>query len=861
MTVSSRAGRRTTLALLAAAAVAAGRPVNAQGTSGTLPDPISSRDLVRYADQLDLTDQQRQAIEPFQEQYRNDFRILRETEIAEYLENVGGLWARGMRGLDPEAIKDSLDRMERVTAKIRLLDETLFSQIQSVLTDQQIEALPRAIQQRQRQRYQTGSSRMVSYGNRAARVDLSRLYEDLDLTDEEHRVADPLVLQYEQRLTAATRELYEASTRIFLDVAEALAEQMQAMADAAENGDRQAMRGVRQAMSDAWSEASRKPREMAAKIGDLNLATLRQLAEALPQDQWITLRSRYLRRAYPEVPAGPGAAAHGIRLARKSRNLSRSMQADIDSTETQFRTEWDSIVDQMVHLIDDHRREAEWSPMRRGDRSDARREYDQKLADYKQRLLDLDERTLAQLLAIVGPDQAGALKTAVAQAQLDGADDDPAAGPGAGGDARAASGGAPGAAASEPDAFLPPPITTRDVLRYRRRLELDETDRFILESLYDEYWSAYKRVAATDVRALDAAKSNLPPERPPGPEGDRDNGPAASVEQIDEIYGLRGRALESIQALDGGFFDDLETMVSSDEQMQIVRRLRLARERDVYNRGLDGGLATMFGGRWRRRDSGFERQSQESDVDLVAVVESLDLPDEDRAKADKLLADYETGAVDGFRLQYERIVQLRRRSERLRAQPPSPQGEEDRDRRRSRFEGFRRLMEEEGRLASEARKSMIELNRATLQALRAALQGEQAEALVDAYNTAAFPMIFEDPQSAGRYLSAALDLTDLAEGERSKIESIAAEYRPADNAVAMQLVELYAAADDELGTGFDRSRWRAYQERSNRLESLLFDRTEINAKALRQLRGVLTDRQQALIRLPHEVESDEDETS
>ena len=50
---------------------------SAQGTQGTLPKPITSRELESYAKRLVLTDQQMQALEPIHEEYREDFRQLR----------------------------------------------------------------------------------------------------------------------------------------------------------------------------------------------------------------------------------------------------------------------------------------------------------------------------------------------------------------------------------------------------------------------------------------------------------------------------------------------------------------------------------------------------------------------------------------------------------------------------------------------------------------------------------------------------------------------------------------------------------------------------------------------------------------
>jgi uncharacterized protein (UPF0335 family) len=281
----------------------------------------------------------------------------------------------------------------------------------------------------------------------------------------------------------------------------------------------------------------------------------------------------------------------------------------------------------------------------------------------------------------------------------------------------------------------------------------------------------------------------------------------------------------------------------------------------------------MFGRRGGRHGRGgpprpdMGGRSNESGVDLAYLVDDLELSDEDRAEMDKRLADYEATANDGFRRQYESALHLRREIEKLRAQRARTAGAgddrpRDRDAMRARWESYRRLQENEGRQASEDRKFMVDLNRGILAALAEALPEPQAEALKEAYNHAAFPTVYDDPQGAGRFLATALKLRDLDEQQRSGIDAIITEYRPAYRRLADQIAEIYAVSDDSTG-GFDRERMRTYMERRNRLEVLDFERQELNAKALRQLREVLTDEQEARLRLPSEVarSADEDDRS
>ena len=69
------------LALLASTAT-----LNAQGTSGTLPDPISGREVAGYAERLGLDADQLEEVGFAHDDYKKRFEALREGEIADFLE-------------------------------------------------------------------------------------------------------------------------------------------------------------------------------------------------------------------------------------------------------------------------------------------------------------------------------------------------------------------------------------------------------------------------------------------------------------------------------------------------------------------------------------------------------------------------------------------------------------------------------------------------------------------------------------------------------------------------------------------------------------------------------------------------------
>jgi hypothetical protein len=109
--------------------------------------------------------------------------------------------------------------------------------------------------------------------------------------------------------------------------------------------------------------------------------------------------------------------------------------------------------------------------------------------------------------------------------------------------------------------------------------------------------------------------------------------------------------------------------------------------------------------------------------------------------------------------------------------------------------------------------------------------------------------------AAERYLAAALQLPDLQGDQGGRLSTILNEYRPAYEQVCGQIARIHADSTAPPA-GFDGEGWRRFAEQRSRLEVLTFDREELNARALRRLRDVLTPQQEARIGLPAERPSE-----
>ncbi len=835
---------------------------SAQGTSGMLPTPISSRDLDVYGDTLGLTPEQRDATDAIHERYRQEFRVLREGDIEQYMQEVGGMWRGGFRSLNRETIEASIQKLDRLMTRIRLTDDVLFDGIHAMLTDEQATHLARVMQTRDRQRYRSGGTRMVGFVNRAARIDLARLYTGIELTDQEREATDPFVLQYEGRLSADTKALYRATTHMFLDVVDSLEEQGINLGDPAAM--MQNARGMRDAMRTAFGESMKKPRDKAAAISDLNRRSLRQISQLMESGTATTFRDRYLRRAYPEVPrTSASSALRSYQAVLNRRDLPESVRSDVKEATAVYRSGRLIVVEEMIDAIDKFR--STWLPMNAGagagGDNPSREDHEAKLNEFRERLTTIDNTALEALYAMIDDEIAETIRTAVASGSFDSDGD---------GDGDGGAGGVFGAAAADartgaiaplgPDPYLPTPITRRDIATYRERLKFTDTDWFVLQSLHEEYVDSFNRIRETDIAAVRAAERAIAPA-----DDDDDDATPPTPEQIDAVFELRTKALKSIQQLDGLLFDDIETLITTPERQPDAQRLRLARDRFVYNRGQgESTLSTIYGGGRRGQRGGRQSRgawgglgntgAREAAVDIGGLVDDMDLDDQLRAETSKLLVEYETAARDGFRRQYESSLRLRRESQKLRARMQQRSGEDDdeqgRERRRNRWRAYNDLMEGDGEKVDQARRFMVDLNRATLSTLIDALSADDARALGDRYNHVSFPTIYDNPRAAGRYLVAALELPDLDDQQRVRVESIYAGYEPEFRLVADRMRDVYAEPAEVSGEG--RERWRGYQERRNKLEVLEFDRREVNARAFRQLRDTLNDEQETRLRMPAE---------
>jgi len=808
-------GRLVCLLLMMILLAATPGRVMAQGTSGTVPDPISTKDLLDFGKRLKLSGQQVTAVQAMHDEYKREFRTLREGEIAELLKDMRDMQGNGMMpGRD--AVKKFLDQTDLVNRRISEVDNRLFDQITTVLTPEQQAVMPRIKQARQRDRY---SAQQMMWMTGGPPVDLVDGVVDLALTPDEFLSVDAVLSPYESRLTSELSKLYDMTSRMIMTMYDAMEK---AGLNEKSFEDPETAQQAGEQMQAIWQDMTAKSQAVAKDITDLNRRTAKSILAVLPPDPARELRQWVHGRMYPESGIHPGQTETMFTHALKLDPLSVTEREAVLAAQSAYSSALNQLMDDAATLIDNFREKQNIF------------DYDQEVWQTHQNELvklqgkngEIAETAAASLTAALGEERAGKItqlvqaiasenekESSVAEMPVGGGDDAEFNAELAGGDDEMVIWGA--------DQFLPPRIGARELVDYMTLLKLDDEQRTTAQQMYKEYQESW-RALETDgaIHALQKQQTSLwqhnGDEQPKGP----------TTAQLDETYRLRRAALDAIMQTDKSFLDDMEMAVLNAGQAPIMARVRLWRERICYNRG--DVLSWMSDG------------AQESSIDLVRLVQRQRLHPDHLTALDPILQKYEKDAVDVVKARYDASMAYMRAQEQWNVEASSVQDENGMDFGRR----YRALLEVPLRAAGEADGMVSELNRTTLTALTEALPAAEAYALRREYNKRAFPTIYQDGTALERQLDEALRLGDLTDEQRRIVTDLIAEYRPAYEALCEQMVSHTSTQPNiNRAFGWEGEEWQKMQEQQEVMEKMRFDRNELNQRAVARLKAALTEDQ------------------
>ena len=805
--------------------VAATSRLHAQGTSGMLPDPISSRDMEGYARRFQLDDFQRLAIDPLHEQYRAAFRQLREDDIAKLLKQIAEMTGGGFRMPQREKVERLLKAMKRAFKKIEQLDSRLFNQMDVVLTDEQRAAMPRVRLARARQRYRNGAMGGGGFGSQAARIDLSEIYAQLELSDQELLDSDPLIASYERRLTPAVEKLYDATLTMSLDMMDAF--EAAGMTDL-DMTDPEAAQQMMETMQAIWQDIGQDMQKKSAAIADLNRKTLKSVRSRLSPKNARKLRYDYYRRAYPMAPKDPMSAQIRFKVALRLKQLTEDQRLAItDAAQTHQRSH-DRITDELIKFVEEH--DEDRSILLPGIDEEAWQEYWKELQSFSGKWTELNESANASLDAQLGPELAAKISDPRAILEVLRAESES---------------GTEEATAQNPpdeqprDQFGRPlgpvvAISGHELDRYIEKLKLTDEQQAVIQLLHEEYRTKYAeqskqqaQKAQEKQRALFAARQD-------------DQSGMGTIDIQLWMQDAQDRTVKFLDAADEAFFSDLALVLGETAPTEQLDRIRLARQR------------RLFGQRPSQYAFGFpSTESNESSVDLSALVDDSEIDAVKTDDIDALLQEYEKTITRAFRTRYESSLAAQRRQIEGMAEMMRRQREGDTDGAIALSMEYQQMMQDVRKPVEEANKAITQLNRDTLQQITAALDDRSARKFRAAYRRKAFPKVYNEPNSGEKYLEAAMKLRKLSDDQRLAIELHRVEYQPVYENLCNQMVEIQSQSS--IGGGFsDPGYMQEYMQRQQKLEVIKFDRSELNAKARRRLRQILTPEQLARIGLPPE---------
>lgn len=824
--------------------LAAPREARAQGAE-VLPDPITTRELIRYMDMLNLDDAQRAAAEAEHEAYKERFKAFRESDIEDFQKELRKMSGRGMQIPSSDQIEKLVKQRDRIFSRITALDNGMFDAISTTLSEQTAARLPRVRMARERQRFMGGGLGEIGMGSD---IDLSIIARDtiVKLTDEQLTLIDEPLASYETRLTRTVETFHKNIVNMFVNIFKRL-EELGFNEDSMR--DPQQMGRMFQEMQAAWEELSVEMLESADDIRQLNRKTARSLSSLLPAEEGLRFKRRFFEEAYRrelghEAQTISKQAHAEFDKAARLTGISSETRAGVRAAGGQYAAADDQLMEKLASLIDESQKQI--SPFGFGRDEPFEDEQD----ELRQKRYDLAENARATLHAMLGPDASERLKRPGDEETIDAEMRDRIAELTGEGGAQAAQPNDEIAqmiteeyesdresrmlkriAPPGPDPYIPAPISAAELKQYARILELDDEGRSMLDLVHADYMESHEVVQRTSVEpALKAIG---------GQWARNDQGqPAVTAADIDQNYALRKAAFTAMQQLDKTFFGDVE-LVAAPGKEDAMRRVRLTRAWVQYA-GRRGAGDFSWGA------------TDELKINPFELVDSIGISGDDGSRANAVLLARESEIMSTLQSVFETSFAAARESNKFQIafswdferEGVDMNDEEEMAHRIAQGMEWQEKLAEYGKPQREALKQLAQLNRSLVDDVAAQLSRRSASRIHNAYNGAAFPNAYQDRRALGPGFRVVNRLHDLTPEQRDKITAIADAYREKYNDITRQMIEVYRESDFAMA-GFSMDSGSEWQKLQSRLSSVRFERDELNQATIEKMKRALTAAQLA----------------
>ncbi len=787
------------LFLFPSAALAQGLPM--------FPDPINTKTLIQYADRLELSVDQRLALEPLHDAYLDRFRRLRDKDMQDFQDHLLDIAINFMRSRfeipERTELEQLIQEFENVQSKIAGVDRSLFNEIEAILDDQQHLKLQRVRKQRRIQALRTVILNIGGNFNSGARADLVELVEGLELSADEAALVEPVLVGYESALLSRAKVLHgvlRAATTDMLDTLDELGLRDMTPEQMMQLGENQE---ILEALRTKFDEASVPFQKAVHDISQLNLKTVRELMKVLGEEKTAELRDRYYKSVYQPIYLSPGSYRRRYAEAVKLDNIAADLIEQIQLQRDEFVRQDDKLIDKLVDVVEESR---EYRTMEVLNEENPETLY-AKLGDLPTRRVALRKRADATLEALLGPELFAETTKQILAAKQGGPAEQPVVvqepdrPPRVTRDGELASDVASHANQRVKDPHLPNPISAGEFQRFLRRSNIGQGDGAILDLLYQDYREQFDESLYTPLAAEDQTE--------------------ADESEADED-GLLQQRLVVLQAADDRFFDDVAIVAADEQQSKVVERLRLLRQRNVYD-----DVTNAYGPFWG--DGG-------GIVDLVELVYEVELDQSTLHTISAVLDAYETEVGPAFEDRLELAKSAKRRLNAARRAGDSDAGP-------GVAEAIMEKWRQQQQVLIENRRRISAIAESHLAQVLSELPPVAAQELRFAYNRKAFPDIYRDSIEIEKSIASILRLPNLAEAQRNQIDAIARNFRARFMELSDTAIALQREQQSEAGNTSFRMPSRRMLERELQRERLKVVRDEVCARAMMHLHLALSEAQ------------------
>ena len=790
-----------------------GPPAHAQGTSGTLPDPITSSELNEYAERLGLSSDQRRAMGPFYEQYHQRFRELRDGEIADFLRSMQGM-NRGMQMPPRDELEEFQRDWDRVRRRITTLDDSFFADIQVLLTDRQRRELPRVQMARERHRLQ--ANMMAFMGGRV--FDLSSELLDLDLAPREFERLDPILADYELRLTRAMQKSHEASQSVMTDMHDAMTDLGYDEHSFENADDPAAMQEMMEAIQTAMRQIWQRMNEAQVALQEVNLRTYRNVMPLLEDSTRRSFRQGFFSKGFPMLGiAPPEIQLNRFDIALTLDEIDADVRRSLESSRAELLEAEERWYRDLLGYVEDHAP----SPFSfllgaqgTDDEQQAQQEKQQELNRRGRELMEQAQKSFRDLIPSEQQEKINAVESRRAEQESAAGPPRPSFQP---------EESATSTSRSSGDPYVPGRMTRRTMTVIADELDFNDDLRAWLEERFEAFVSEFERAVAPLLQEINQKRSELWQHDP-----DSGSSRHAGEEVTRTLFALRRQGREQLAALDIAFFDDLHDALPDDDQSRDrLARSERGRERerfmDVLRRGTFSRSQLIDLSRLARTSSQLRRYTDLIDDEITAWEESVA----------PLLAE-----LADRRMRFSEVSEIMTAE-----MPVMSSGEFD---MAAWQEYNERRQERLGTLQGELRELNADIHRETARARDAMadrLPEAAAREFIDLFNRRAHAEVFRDQTAMHDHLERAFELPDLADRPRSALTELSMEYRATYRRLTDEMIDLASRSQGYDLEFLDEDDVPEYMNLQSQRQRLQFERNELNAKVIRELEALLTESQ------------------